>query len=135
VLVGRRLDRLHGGWRLRIAVLPGPDGGAGLVWYMDHEHWIALAVVAGGRVRLIQRIGAIEAVIAETAAPAGEADLALVADGPEVEARVGGAPLGRARLRYLASEVARGFTGAVAAIAAWGDDTTAEAVRLERVGD
>ena len=130
--VGRRLEHFDCAIRTRVEFnpcLPGEE--AGLTLLMNATHHYEIVIMAGGagcarRVQVRRRIGSLRATVAETELPAGPVVLGL--DTTAEQATFGlGTPdgnyqtLGGGETRYLATEVAGGFTGAYVGLFATGN--------------
>jgi alpha-N-arabinofuranosidase len=88
------------------------DGEAGVVFYMDEEHYYALSI-QNNQAKLTLKIGDIKHEKASCPVTGNEAVLKIKADAINYEFFCDNKLLGTARTRYLSSEVAGGFTGVV----------------------
>jgi alpha-N-arabinofuranosidase len=97
---------------------------AGITVFMNNRHHYDLGIRAadkGRRVFVRQRIGPLQAVVAEEAIPAGPCELAIRAAGDEYTFFCNGKKLPAVgEARYLSTEVAKGFTGVYLAMYATG---------------
>jgi alpha-N-arabinofuranosidase len=134
VFVGRRQAHAHCSATTRLEFAPDAEGQeAGLVVWMNERHHYAIAVTwaqNGRRMIVRQRIGALAVVVAHVPLGAGPVTLQVSVVPPSSAASAGLAPytfayacndddlqtLAHGDARYLASEVAGGFTGVYVAL-------------------
>ena len=108
---------------------------AGLVVFMNHEHHYEVCVMnrEGRRcVELRRRVGDLQVVASQSLATPGPIELGFAADEESYhfyfsDAAGNRKPLGAARIRYLSTEVAGGFTGVMLGLYASGNGLTANA--------
>lgn len=119
--VGRRQQHLACTIRVRLDFAPGQENEeAGLVIYMNPRHHAEIAV-KGSRVIVRRRIGSLVAEVAGVPAPSGPLTLTIVAEPHRYRFMLGGLVLAECETKYLATEVAGGFTGVYAAMYATGN--------------
>ena len=119
--VGRRQAHFNCVARTRLEFAPRHDHEeAGLVAYMNPEHHYELAI-KGARVVVRRRIGSLVAEVANDPAPTGPVTLSIVAEPHRYRFLVGDHCLAEGETKYLATEVAGGFTGVYFAMYATGN--------------
>ncbi len=119
--VGRRQQHLACEVRTRLDFAPAHDREeAGLVAYMNPRHHYEIAVL-GQRVIVRRRIGSLTAVVAEVAVPPGPVELGIAAEPQRYRFLLNGVCLAEGETKYLATEVAGGFTGVYFALYATGN--------------
>lgn len=102
---------------------------AGLTVFMNHEHHYEVCLVSRGGQRCVEvrrRIGDLQVVANQRAIPPGPIELGFTADEENYHFHCADAhgqrtPLGDARIRYLSTEVAGGFTGVMIGVYATGN--------------
>lgn len=134
--VGRRQEHFDCTFQAELEFKPRRAGDeAGLTAYMNPRHHYELAVTRGGRGRRIivrRRIGSLQAVVAEAPLPPGPVTLTIAATSKEYRflfRQKDGTDvcLATAETKYLATEVAGGFTGVYLAMYATGNGAPAAA--------
>lgn len=119
--VGRRQQHLNAVARCRLDFAPAADHEeAGLTAYMNPRHHYEIAV-QGRRVIVRRRIGSLAAEVASVPAPGGPLELGILAEPHRYRFLLGDQCLAEGETRYLATEVASGFTGVYLAMYATGN--------------
>lgn len=107
---------------------------AGLTVFMNHEHHCDVRVVRRSGLRcveLLRRVGDLHVVTVQVDVPPGPVELGFTADEENYHFHISDAngrrtALGDARVRYLSTEVAGGFTGMMIGLYATGNGHIAE---------
>jgi alpha-N-arabinofuranosidase len=123
--LGRRQMHHHGVFRCRIASTPDQAGDeSGITAFMNASHHYELALVRrdGSRRAIVRRrIGSLQAIVADEPCPEGPVELAIHAEPERYRFALDGRMLADGETRYLATEVAGGFTGVYLAMYATGN--------------